>query len=353
MKRIVSLLLAAILLLAPCVQGFATDTVPGTPAADQTADLNDSAAKEGDTSDGGPAGDELGDGTEGSGETEEDETGPAEDPQGTPDDISLASEGESNLKDEKSQIDVRIIQALDFKSEIKFNITLKSPNGDSVSKPIELGGLTSGAGSEKLQNEVTFNGDGSGLESGVYRLSISAPGYRTRYRDITVKDGEAYKLTYLTGFVDYYYEENEAGVLQAKDPNCHPGVLRIGDVNGDGQIDDKDKKQLVDQIDDIAQDGESAEVNKETAEDLNRDGKIDIADLNFFVQGYFEGKVPDAMATIQMNIPASAVEKKAGDGTGVEGNLDDLLTGEGSVALKPADGVISSSNPVTVDFFNF
>ncbi len=43
MKRIVSLMLAAVLVLAPCMQSFATDPDSGTPAAEQTAGLDEPA----------------------------------------------------------------------------------------------------------------------------------------------------------------------------------------------------------------------------------------------------------------------------------------------------------------------
>lgn len=362
MKRIVSLALAAVLVLAPCMQSFATETELGTPAAERTADLNGTAAREGAEPDDKSGENQPENGTSGSGGAEgEDGNGPAgtndvveggaetpEDPQETSGDIMTASEDRPDSENVKSQIDVRIVQALNFKSEIPFNVTLEKAGSEPVSKQIVLGSLTSGGDSAILQDEVTFNGDGSGLEEGTYKLSISAPGYRTRYRDITVKKGEAYKLMYTTGFLDCYYEENGSGKLEAKDPNSHPGVLRIGDVNVDGEINDTDKKLLVDEIDAI---GRGKEGNGGIVADLDRDGKVDLADLNFFVQGYFEdGKVPDASATIQTNIPASAVAPKVGDGTNVDGDLGSLLTGEGSVALRPAGGEISTVNPVSVEF---
>ena len=351
MKRIVSLMLAAVLVLAPCMQSFATDPDSGKTAAEQTAGLDDPAGGEDTTPGGGdggnpPAGEPVGsEGAEGENGGEPTGNSPDTNPPEALDDIGVLSANELDSKNVKGQIDVGIIQALDFKSDITFTITLTDSKGDSVSKNITLGSLSS----DKLQGEVTFNGDGSGLEDGKYNLSISAPGYRTRNREITV-EGLAYKLMYTTGFLGAYFEENEAGVLQAKDLNCHPGVLRIGDVDGNGEIDDQDKKALVDTIDSV----DRGEENNGTSAsmDLNRDGKVDLADLNFFVQGYFqEGKVPDASATIQTNVPASAIGQKEGSNTVVEsGLLDSLLTGEGSVALRPASGEISSTNPVSVEF---
>mgnify|MGYP001151267485 CR=1 FL=1 len=56
MKRIVSLMLAAVLVLAPCMQSFATDPDSGTPAAEQTAGLDDPAGGEDTTPGGGDGG---------------------------------------------------------------------------------------------------------------------------------------------------------------------------------------------------------------------------------------------------------------------------------------------------------
>ena len=275
MKRIVSLVLAAVLVLAPCVQGFATDLEPKQQEAvsqDESSLVNPMTREGGtpedgltvgtpeDPADSKDSGEENGGGTPGDPSDAE----PAEGPDaGT----EIIMEGEPEVteaaSDVKGQIDVYIMQALAFKSDITFTVSL---TGMEPKEIIFKAGETDPAA---LQQGVTFDN----LENGSYTLSISAPGYRTRTREIEVQ-GLAYKLTYSTGFLGWY--------TYTKDTK-HPGVLRIGDVNKDGEIDDTDKNLLVDKIDAMLED--SAAEN--ASEDLNLDKKVDLADLNYFVQGYF------------------------------------------------------------------
>ncbi len=119
-------------------------------------------------------------------------------------------------------------------------------------------------------------------------------------------------------------------------------------MNADGEIDDTDKKLLVDKID-------SKEIydenDKEIPGDLNLDGQVDLEDLNYFVQGYFKpGESKEAGATIETIVPASAIKSKADEKTKAEG-LDYLSRGEGGAKLSTANGnPISKENPVTVEF---
>ena len=349
MKRIVSLLLAAVLVLAPCVQGFATDTE--APAEQVAASLDEPvldgpAAREGAEPESGPAVTEPED-KAADGENAEDENGEgpsdhqtdagtAEGEDGALEDGQdvIAEDDPETLNDSKNvkgQIDVCIMQALTFKSDITFTVTLEGP-GDSKAagtRKIEF----KRERPEVLQESVTF----LDLEKGNYTLSISAPGYRTRTRNIEV-DGLAYKLTYSTGFLGGYTYTTE---------HKHPGVLRIGDVNKDGEINDVDKTLLVDKIDSMLEDAAAKGAN----EDLNLDEKVDLADLNYFVQGYFKaGETPYASACIETNVPASVITHTANEGTEAKG-LENLSKGEGTAELSRIDGKeISEKNPVSVDF---
>lgn len=344
MKRIVSFMLAAVLVLAPCMQSFATGDVPSAEGSAGPQDPTPPGGPDQKTLTDGPDQSTVTDGTTdsdaGNGNGGGNTPVPQEPvpPLGTginSEDISgILPVGELDTEKTgegvtKGQIDVYIMQTLIFKDKITYTVSLKDPGNKEKTQDIEFE-----KNSSELKKGVTFDN----LEDGSYTLSISAPGYRTRVRTIDVK-GLAYKLTYSTGFLDGY--EYVAG-------QNHPGALRIGDVNADGEIDDTDKKLLVDKID-------SKEIydenDKEIPGDLNLDGQVDLADLNYFVQGYFKpGESKEAGATIETIVPASAIKSKADEKTKAEG-LDYLSRGEGGAKLSTANGnPISEKNPVTVEF---
>ncbi len=123
----------------------------------------------------------------------------------------------------------------------------------------------------------------------------------------------------------------------------HPGVLLIGDVTGDGRVADDDKTVLIDLIDA----GQSTDKND--LADFNRDGVLDLADLEYFVQGYQVDK--DTQSMVEMNIPASMILQNVDGQTIAEGDLAGLTKEEGTVVLKRADGsAISAAAPVTLEF---
>lgn len=167
------------------------------------------------------------------------------------------------------------------------------------------------------------------LQEGTYTLKVTAPGFTDYTQDIEVK-GRAYTVNLLTGFVKGYTYEN--GVP-------HPGVILLGDVEKDGIIDDMDRDKLTDAID-------AGVFSAET--DLNGDGITDLADLEYFADSYQENG--DTQAFAEDSVSADAVTPKAGADTAVEGNLADILTGSGSVFLKPINGEISEEHPVVLEF---
>ncbi len=167
------------------------------------------------------------------------------------------------------------------------------------------------------------------LQEGTYTLKVTAPGFTDYTQDIEVK-GRAYTVNLLTGFVKGYTYEN--GVP-------HPGVILLGDVEKDGIIDDMDRDKLTDAID-------AGVFSAET--DLNGDGITDLADLEYFADSYQENG--DTQAFAEDSVSADAVTPKAGADTAVEGNLADILSGNGSVFLKPTSGEISEGHPVVLEF---
>ena len=83
--------------------------------------------------------------------------------------------------------------------------------------------------------------------------------------------------------------------------------------------------------------------------DLNGDGSVDLADLQYFTNFYGKKQVD---ATIEAFIPREAFQAAQGENTQiVGGSLEEILDGNGSVSLSPADGaVISEEHPVSGKF---
>ncbi len=159
---------------------------------------------------------------------------------------------------------------------------------------------------------------------------MSADGFATYTQSVEVKD-MCCTVRLMTGFAEGF--EYREGVF-------HPGVLVIGDVaNNDGRVDEADMNALVNAIDR----GEYS-----ASMDLNGDGVVDLADLEYFARTYNDAR--HLQAGVEKSVPGEAIVLTEGENTRVEGNLQALLKGE-SVKLKPASGdTISKSNPVVLQF---
>lgn len=244
------------------------------------------------------------------------------------------------------QVDVSIGSGLTLERDVTFAVTLTDSQGNTKNEEIVLGG-------DSARSKTGF----SGLPSDTYTLSVKGAGFADYTQTIAVKD-KGYLVSLTTGFLaGYSYVEGGA----------HPGVLLIGDVNGDGSVNEADKTALVDTIDrdesadtykntdeteatggsQIAEDSVSASGNLIT--DLNGDGATDLVDLEYLAKSY--GETGDTRAMIEEFISPAVIEVKAAEGTVVNGNLDKLLQGEGQVTLSPADGAeISAEHPVALEF---
>lgn len=291
MKRIVSYLLAAVMVLGSSMNSYATEPERTQESAESVGEQEPENAKETDTG----------------GENAE---------------VSAdAGEQEKEASKDKGQVDVYIAQTLEWGSAVTFTVSL-----EGQVKTITLASADDG----EVQKGVTF-GD---LAAGTYDLRVSAPGFSDYTQQIKV-EGWAYKVSLATGFLNGYGEYAPEGM--------HPGVLLVGDINGDRMITEEDETLLVDLIDA----GEAA-AGHETA-DLNRDGVLDLTDLDYFAQGY---KVEqNTVSFVEVHVPGSAISRKTGEKTLAEGLLSNLSMGEGSVILKREDGAeISENTPVTLEF---
>lgn len=180
---------------------------------------------------------------------------------------------------------------------------------------------------------VTLKKDGgaearfSGLSAGEYTLKVSADGFADYTQKINM-ESQALTLRLMTDFVKGVAYENGA----------HAGTLLIGDVNGDGVIDEKDRESLADAVDS----GESGGLT-----DLNGDGSIDLADMEYLAKGY---KTANALASFETAIPSSVIAPSVGENTEAEGELENLFSENGKVRLTVVGGRISDETPAVLQF---
>ena len=216
------------------------------------------------------------------------------------------------------QVDVSIGAALVLERTVTFDIRLTGP---------KTGTETITIGSDSVEESRIHFAE---LPDGEYVLTVSAPGFATYTQTILV-EGKAYHVSLMTGFLGGI--PYEAGL-------AHPGVLVIGDVNGDGKADAADKEALVDAIDGRTSSGLT---------DLNGDGRVDLVDLEYFAKAYGDGR--DMQAGLEKFVPDVVIRPALSDRTRAEGNMTDLLQNKGSVVLAPAEGgEISKTNPVGMQF---
>lgn len=289
MRRIVSFLLAAVLVLSPCLTIHAQEN--DMQMEDSISDFTLALDSEQTAAELGP-------------------------------ETAQADPNKEDLEgsDGAGQVDVSIISALILEKSVNFTISLTGQDA----KTVTLVGNTD-AEAQAVQEGVSFEN----LSAGTYTLTVTAPGFAGYTQEIQVDD-RAYFVKLMTGFVQGYDYVN----------GPHPGVLLIGDVDGDGVVSDKDKDMLVDAVDTGSTD---------KAADINGDGRADLADLELFTRGY---QMKSADSTVESGVPAKAVTVVEDPATTTTGNKEALLTNEGGiVSLAPAaGGDISASNPVALGF---
>ncbi|MDE7299443.1 MAG: fibronectin type III domain-containing protein [Lachnospiraceae bacterium] len=217
------------------------------------------------------------------------------------------------------QVDVSVTGALLLKKPVNFAVSLTGAGTvytDSVT-------LNTGGGQDV---RASFEG----LVAGTYTLRLKADGFAGYTQEIAV-GGQGCEVRLATGFL---------GGMNYSAGAAHPGVLLIGDVDGDGTVGDADRELLVDAIDRGQYSG---------VLDLNGDGAVDLVDLEYFSMGY--QPAGDTAASLEAFIPVSVIAPGQGDNTTVDGDLSGLLKNTSSVALTPKyGGDISGDNPVSLEF---
>jgi len=243
-----------------------------------------------------------------------------------------AGSGQQTASGQTGQVDVVIGGALILKSPVTFSVELKDTQGKSQTEEIVIGG-------DSIQeSRVSF----AHLAEGKYTLTVTAEGFAL-YSQVISVENKAYAVNLTTGFADR---------IDYAEGTMHPGVLLIGDVNGDGRIDETDRKVLVDAID-----GGTYEQGR-LITDLNGDGAVNLVDLEYFAKGYKETR--DTRAGIERFIPVELIKTSLGENTNItaanaEEALKGLLAHRESVTLtaQKSDGsktAISKDTPVSLVF---
>ena len=127
--------------------------------------------------------------------------------------------------------------------------------------------------------------------------------------------------------------------------NKMPGVIRMGDVNGDGQIDGEDMEELIDAIDE-------AESNSTDSRcDFNGDGEVDLVDLQYFTIFYKNKSNTKATVTSQALVDPKAVTASSSNAVFSVDTLKEVFAGNSSEALKletAEETAITPETPVEV-----
>ena len=154
----------------------------------------------------------------------------------------------------------------------------------------------------------------SGLPAGgaQYELTLTGTGYKT-FTQTVVLDGYSRHIIVGTG----------------------DGTFSLGDLNGDGAVDDRDLVAMDSRL------GQAADRPELAVFDLNGDGKLDVTDLAYV--NHSRGITGEALLLDAAAIVAPVVDTA---GLAAAGQVEDLFRDGGVVTLSPAAGAGGLSIPI-------
>ena len=293
-----------------------------------------------------------------------------------------------------SRIKVDISNQCDFEDAIDCKVQVYRYTENGTYEAMKLSVVKDSESSETSIDEqtITLNGkNASGiietehLVNGDYYVEVHAKGFQKFSQKVTVNDNMVYTVKVTLGFHrDYIYADvpnkDENGNLEYNTDGDvslatahvvnHPGVLKIGDVNGDGEITSRDGELLLEAVDySIRNNGEvniALRDGEVLTSDLNHDGKTSLADLTMFTKNYLDTSDWNTEACTISEISAEYlahiaknVKTEISERTEIkqEASFAELLNNSGNseeeqkLALGPkGEGEIGNNNPVEVSW---
>lgn len=215
------------------------------------------------------------------------------------------------------------------KKQVNGSITAMILSGQSISEKqsytLKLKGMayeqTKTVAMEATEGASQTSAVFENLPEGAYTLQITAKGYRTYEQSFQVTGYDLRIAVYL-------------GSAPKLDGDILPGILAY-------DVSTVQLKELIDALD---------RESKDTAFDINHDGKVDLVDL----QQLYDERKPYTQQTsaIETRIAKGAVTVETESGTKIAaGSVEDVLDGASTVSLQREDEkAISAENPVQLHF---
>ena len=173
-------------------------------------------------------------------------------------------------------------------------------------------------------------GSVTGVPAGTYTLTAVGQGCATYTQSVELAAGDGVLLELMVGVVTGY------------SPDRHPGLIQLGDVDGDGDVDQNDKDVMMKAVAGEAGNGYT---------DLNGDGSTDLADAEFLAKNERIAAMDPAMkvSTPAHFVPAAAFAMEATADV-FAGTKEDLFLDNGSVFTigNSEDKPISREAPVSL-----
>lgn len=247
-------------------------------------------------------------------------------------------------KEHRGAVTVEIRTLLPVKSAVDFQVQLEKAVSKKVRASSDEERLEDSQAVSLMPEEDAAQREKAvfdNLPDGKYDLRVTAEGYLPYEQPIEVK-GDTSKVMILNDYGDTSYSSSSA----------HPGLIRMGDVNGSGSIDKEDLDELIDAV----YDGEVTGKDQEGM-DLNRDGEVDLIDLQYFASLYTGKEGSDNIpSTVERSITVHEGDVKlasSSNATRVEGDVEDLFNTDSNSSImlerEDEDQPISEEFPVQLE----